>query len=96
LLLSSIVFDGFLGSTGTRTGTSSRHPEQTVNGRVPPPHGCPAAACGGVSRLPPVATIEDPAVIRKIVTHLGLPTEVPAPQPPPRDLFRLELSPSAR
>jgi hypothetical protein len=60
LLLSSIVFDGFLGSTGTRTGTSRRHPEQTVNGRVPPPHGCPAAACGGVVPLPPGREAENP------------------------------------
>jgi hypothetical protein len=28
-----------------------------------------------------VATIEDPVVIRKILTHLGLPTDVPAPRP---------------
>jgi len=34
-----------------------------------------------------IATIEDPVVIRKILTHLGLPTEVPAASPPPRDLF---------
>ena len=26
-------------------------------------------------------------VIRRILTHLGLPTEVPAPRPPPSDLF---------
>jgi hypothetical protein len=34
-----------------------------------------------------VATIEDPVVIRKILTRLGLPTEVPSPRPPPSDLF---------
>jgi hypothetical protein len=34
-----------------------------------------------------IATIEDPIVIRKILTHLGLPTEAVAPRPPPRDLF---------
>jgi hypothetical protein len=34
-----------------------------------------------------VATIEDPVVIRRILTHLGLPTDVPAPQPPSVDLF---------
>jgi len=40
-----------------------------------------------------LATIEDPQVIRKILAHLGLPTEVPhprAPRPPPGrtgDLF---------
>ena len=44
---------------------------------------CPR--CGGRMRV--VATIEDPVVIRKILTHLGLPTEVPAPRPPPSDLF---------
>jgi hypothetical protein len=34
-----------------------------------------------------LATIEAPVVIRKILTHLGLPTQAPAPQPPPADLF---------
>jgi hypothetical protein len=34
-----------------------------------------------------VATIEDAVVIRKILTHLGLPTAAPAPRPPPSDLF---------
>ena len=34
-----------------------------------------------------VATIQDPVVIRKILTHLGLPTESLAPQPPPSDPF---------
>jgi hypothetical protein len=41
--------------------------------------------CGGHMRI--VATIEDPVVIRKILTHLGLPTAVPSPRPPPADLF---------
>jgi len=40
---------------------------------------------GGHMRV--VGTIEDPVVIRKILTHLGLPTDVPAPRPPPADLF---------
>jgi len=30
---------------------------------------------------------KDPVVIRKILTHLELPTQVPAPRPPPSDLF---------
>jgi hypothetical protein len=34
-----------------------------------------------------VPTIEDPVVIRRILTHLGLPTEASAPRPPPPDLF---------
>jgi hypothetical protein len=34
-----------------------------------------------------VATIEDSVVSRKILTHLGLPTDVPPPRPPPADLF---------
>jgi hypothetical protein len=34
-----------------------------------------------------VATIEDPVVIRKILTHLRLPTDVPPPRPPPADRF---------
>ena len=40
---------------------------------------CPR--CGGRMRL--LATIEDPRVIRRILAHLGLPTEVPQPRPPP-------------
>ena len=42
---------------------------------------CPR--CGGRMRV--IATIDDPVVIRKILTHLGLPTELPASRPPPRD-----------
>ncbi|MFQ5828118.1 MAG: hypothetical protein ACE5JD_03045 [Candidatus Methylomirabilia bacterium] len=37
-----------------------------------------------------IATMEDPRVIRQILTHLGLPTEIPQPRPPPAqaaDLF---------
>ena len=37
-----------------------------------------------------LATIEDPRVIRQILAHLGLPTKVPRPRPPPAraaDLF---------
>jgi len=30
-----------------------------------------------------IATIDDPAVVRRILTHLGLPTDVPAARPPP-------------
>lgn len=36
--------------------------------------------CGGRFRL--LALIEDRAVVRRILTHLGLPTEVPRPRPP--------------
>jgi hypothetical protein len=38
---------------------------------------CPG--CGGRLRL--LATIADPQVIAKILRHLGLPVEVPAPTP---------------
>jgi hypothetical protein len=38
---------------------------------------CPR--CGGRLRL--VALIEDSAIIGRILRHLGLPTEVPAPRP---------------
>ena len=38
-------------------------------------------------RMRVLATIEDPVVVRKILTHLGLPTEASAPRPPPSDLF---------
>jgi hypothetical protein len=44
---------------------------------------CPR--CGGRMRV--IATIEDPVAIRKILTHLGLPTEPPTPRPPPADLL---------
>ena len=47
---------------------------------------CPR--CGGRMRV--IGTIEDPRVIRQILTHLGLPTEIPSPRPPPAraaDLF---------
>jgi hypothetical protein len=48
------------------------------------------ARCGGRMRV--VATIEDPVVIRRILTHLGLPTEASAPRPPPSDLFDFDWS----
>jgi hypothetical protein len=38
---------------------------------------CPR--CGG--RMSLIATIDDPRIIRKILGHLGLPTEVPQPRP---------------
>jgi hypothetical protein len=34
-----------------------------------------------------VAPIEGPLLIRRILTHLGLPTAAPAPRPPTADLF---------
>jgi hypothetical protein len=34
-------------------------------------------------RMQLIATIDDPAVIRKVLTHLGVPANVPAPRPPP-------------
>jgi hypothetical protein len=40
---------------------------------------CPR--CGG--RMALIATIEEPDVVRKILRHLGLPTEIPQPRPPP-------------
>ena len=36
-------------------------------------------ACGGRLRL--LATIQDPAVVHRVLTHLGLPTESPQPLP---------------
>ena len=48
---------------------------------------CPR--CG--DRLELVALIEDPTVIRRILSHLGLPTEVPAARaarPPPLPIRR--------
>ena len=36
-------------------------------------------SCGGRMRL--LALIEIPAVIRRLLGHLGLPTEVPTPRP---------------
>ena len=45
---------------------------------------CPG--CGGRLRL--IATLEDPAVVGKILTHLGLrqPADSPGPAPPSADL----------
>jgi len=37
--------------------------------------------------MPVIATIEDPVGHRKILTHLGLPTEPPTLRPPPCDLL---------
>jgi len=37
----------------------------------------------------------DAAVIRKILTHLGLLTDVPPPRPPPADLFGWSWVPPA-
>jgi hypothetical protein len=82
---------------------TSRDPATTVSVEAPPPPAsrkwswpelmrhtfgvdvlaCPR--CGGRMRV--VATIEDPVVIRRILTHLGLPPAAPAPRPPPCDLF---------
>ena len=50
---------------------------------------CPR--CG--DRLELIAFIEDPTVIRRILSHLGLPTEVPTARParpPPLPLGRSE------
>ena len=38
---------------------------------------CPS--CGGTLQL--IALIEDPAVIQRVLRHLGLPTEIPEAQP---------------
>jgi len=51
---------------------------------------CPR--CG--DRLELIALIEDPTVVRRILSHLGLPTELPAARatrPPPLPLGRREL-----
>ncbi len=48
--------------------------------------------CGGRMRL--VALIDQPSVIRRILRHLELPTEVPAPRPA-RDPPLQELGPTA-
>jgi hypothetical protein len=45
---------------------------------------CPR--CGG-NRMHVLATIEDPVVIRKILTRLGLSIEAPAARPPLSDPF---------
>ena len=42
--------------------------------------------CGGRLRL--IATIEDRAVIRKILGHLGRPTDLPVARPPPAERVR--------
>ena len=82
---------------------TSRDPATTVSVEAPPPPASRkwswpelmrhtfgvdvlvCTRCGGRMRV--VATIEDPVVIRRMLTHLGLPTAAPAPRPPPSDLF---------
>jgi hypothetical protein len=55
------------------------------------------ACSGGGGHLRFLATIEDPPVVTKILTHLGLPTEGPVltpARPPPRpDGVRFRLTP---
>jgi hypothetical protein len=49
--------------------------------------------CHGLMRI--IALIDQPPVIKKILEHLGLPTEPPRPKParpPPGDEFRQERS----
>lgn len=50
------------------------------------------ARCGGRLRL--LAIIEQPVVIRRILTHLGLPTQIPAPQPARDTPRRVDVPPS--
>jgi hypothetical protein len=49
-------------------------------------------SCGGRLRL--VATIDDPAVIRRILTHLGIRCSLPTPLParPPPDMAELPFA----
>jgi hypothetical protein len=42
-------------------------------------NGCAGTRCG--NRLELIALIEDPVVIRRILSHLGLPTDVPVARP---------------
>ena len=59
------------------------HPSSCFSGFDLDVLACPR--CGG--RMSLIATIDDPRVIRKILGHLGLATEVPQPHPsrsPPR------------
>jgi uncharacterized protein YbaR (Trm112 family) len=49
---------------------------------------CPR--CGGRLRL--IALIEEAAVIGRILRHLGVPTEIPAPRPARAPPLRLERS----
>jgi len=44
--------------------------------------------CGGRFRL--IALIEDPRVIRHILAHCGVPTDVPAARPPRAPPIRFE------
>ena len=41
-----------------------------------------------------IATIDEPAVVKKILEHLGLPTEMPSPKaarPPPEESERFPV-----
>jgi hypothetical protein len=49
--------------------------------------------CGG--KMEPIATINDPAIIKKILNHLGLPSEAPVrshPRAPPQRFVNDEFS----
>jgi hypothetical protein len=98
-----LMIGGGQGEPASSMPAASRDPATTVSVEEPPPPAArkwswpelmrhtfgvdvlACARCGGRMRV--VATIEDPVVIRRILTHLGLPTEALAPRPPPSDLF---------
>ena len=98
-----LMIGGGHGEPASSTPAANRDPASTVSVEEPAPpaarkwswpelmqhtFGVNVLACarsGGRMRV--VATIEDRVVIRRILTHLGLPTEAPAPRPPPSDLF---------
>ena len=88
-----VVQFGTIGSPAVTEGDDDveEHPDAADRGRG---HNYPWAAlmrrslgldvldcprCGG--RLTLIAVIDDPAVIRRVLRHLGLSTEVPEPQP---------------
>jgi len=73
-------------SGGARTGSWAELMQRSFGFDVP---ACPR--CG--TRLSLIALIEDPPVIRRILSHLGLPTEVPGAgpmRPPPLPINHLD------
>jgi len=63
---------------------------------MPRTFGCDVLArlrCGGRLRL--IALIEDASVIRRILAHLGQPTDVPVPRPSRAWLSRCTVPPTS-
>ncbi len=73
----AVAWSGWFGTAEGSDSTRPTRPSVPDSLPLPAPADCPE--CGGRLRL--LATINDPAVIKKILGHVGLPTEAPTPIP---------------